>query len=549
MINVFDENLFTLNEAYFKKSKNILNAEKCIRKIKEELAKDPDKNLNDSKIMNELSKTFADEFGFEKVLLTIYGDKAVPNGFTYKFTYSTKVGTSTKDLAMVRSKGGMKYKDPKNKVMAIYIAVSIFLEASVDEIMAVYLHEIGHNFFISAYNFKFFKLDQLIQLYAKYVGAFRKAVANNSLSVLEIMRHMKLLSKFNADLKKLKKDFVASDGTYIPDPKNFEELIEFYHKVYTIEYQNMLEESKKTAEYIEELKEKRKQNPSLLKKFATIFSSIIFSPFILFDYLLTPIIFMSNLGDEQFLESRLDEKFADNFAISYGYGAASASLFKRFENFGNSISRLPSEEVRKKSPIYGLITKFFAYKRMRDMIVGDVHPSERSRMNFVKNKLEHELKNTDLTPEQKKDIENQLIEVMKILDDKDEIVKMYENIEKKFKYSKKYDDKMEYSDEEIFDFDVTMQQEYITTAESVKFALPEEFAYPLNTKSEILYATEVYDIIDEDKQEEFTKNLLEAIDAKDIDLQCNNKNYNFYNVYLEHIEQDEELNSLIDNLF
>ena len=319
-MNIFDENLFVINESYFRKSKNMLKAEEAVRKLKEEIMAAPNKNPNNSKNLKDLGNAFAEEFGFEEVILTVYADKVMPNGFTFKFMQNAKVGSSVAEMALQTTKNGIRYKVSKNKKVAIFLATQIFLDGNVDEIMGVYMHEIGHNFYISDYCYKFAKVSELIEVYTKFIESFRKAVVTNSLSISKIMKEIQMISKFNKDMRNLKKEIVLSDGTYLPDPRNFEELINYYRTYYVTEYEKMIKESNKQQKNFDDYKEKLK-NPSLLRRFATVFFTIIFSPFSLLEWLLSPLEYLTAIGSNEFLDSRLDEKFADNFACSYGYGA------------------------------------------------------------------------------------------------------------------------------------------------------------------------------------------------------------------------------------
>ena len=550
-MNIFDEDLFVINESYFRKSKNMLKAEEAVRKLKEEIVAAPNKNPNNSKNLKDLGNAFAEEFGFEEVILTVYADKVFPNGFTFKFMQNARVGTSISEMALQTTKNGIKYKVSKNKKVAIFLATQIFLDGNVDEIMGVYMHEIGHNFYISDYCYKFAKIDELMEIYSKFIESFRKAVVTNSLSVSKIMKEIQMIAKFNKDMRKLKKEIVLSDGTYLPDPRNFEELINYYRTYYVTEYDQMIKESNKQQKNFDDYKEKLK-NPSLLRRFATVFFTIVFSPFSLLEWLLSPLEYLTAIGSNEFLDSRLDEKFADNFACSYGYGAGLATFFKKFEELRNDLSGLPAEEMRKKTPLYTAIKKMQLYRDIKSSLVNDVHPSDRSRMNFVKSKIEYELNNCrDLTKEERKDLENQLLKVMECLNNKNEVVEMYEKIEGKFKYEEKLDKKMDYSDKDIFDFDKTMQQEYIDAKREdaeIVFAIEEDQKYPLITKEDVINTIDIFNTIDSEHVEEVAGKLLEAINKLDMDVDIEEDNA-FYIYYQSILEEDTEIDELLNNLF
>ena len=216
------------------------------------------------------------------------------------------------------------------------------------------------------------------------------------------------------------------------------------------------------------------------------------------------------------------------------------------------MSGLPSEEMRKKTPLYTAIKKMQLYRDIKSSLVNDVHPSDRSRMNFVKSKIEYELNNCrDLTKEERKDLENQLLKVMECLNNKNEVVEMYEKIEGKFKYEEKLDKKMDYSDKDIFDFDKTMQQEYIDAKREdaeIVFAIEEDQKYPLITKEDVINTIDIFNTIDSEHVEEVAGKLLEAINKLDMDIDVEEDNA-FYVYYQSVLEEDTEIDKLLDNLF
>nr|DAO04237.1 MAG TPA: hypothetical protein [Caudoviricetes sp.] len=103
---------------------------------------------------------------------------------------------------------------------------------------------------------------------------------------------------------------------------------------------------------------------------------------------------------------KVDEKFADQFAAMYGYSSELASAFTKLGPQEYKITK-----TLKQVPIVNILVgigKIMDDLSMRSNIY-DPHPSNRKRVIYQIEQIEHELKNTkDLDPKIRKELEEQL---------------------------------------------------------------------------------------------------------------------------------------------
>lgn len=114
----------------------------------------------------------------------------------------------------------------------------------------------------------------------------------------------------------------------------------------------------------------------------------------------------TTLSDPNF-NDRVDEKFADNFAIMYGYGPELSSIlsksatYRQYENL-ESLRKIPIVNI-----FLGL--KSIAGSLVNRGISGNVHPTLYTRMTNTISQLEYELDNVkNLTPKQRKEIQSNI---------------------------------------------------------------------------------------------------------------------------------------------
>ena len=115
------------------------------------------------------------------------------------------------------------------------------------------------------------------------------------------------------------------------------------------------------------------------------------------------------------INGRMDEKFADQFVAMYGYGPELVSAFSKMTiNYG---------QIEKHLKDVPIINIFVGLNKIVDSVMfrhlfDDPHPNMYSRMESQIRQLEAELKgNRDIDPKMKKEIEDQIEQCKKTMDD------------------------------------------------------------------------------------------------------------------------------------
>lgn len=101
-------------------------------------------------IITKNEKILEKLFNVERIKLHIGSNYSENNAFT--FNWNQTIGNSERqksDYDTIETSEGIKFKDSKNKNINVYIYPSLFTGSlTEEEIMGIFLHEIGHNFFV-----------------------------------------------------------------------------------------------------------------------------------------------------------------------------------------------------------------------------------------------------------------------------------------------------------------------------------------------------------------------------------------------------------------
>ena len=439
-----------LNETYYGKSKKLIECESLIAKIKDSLEKDPKQNVNKLPEMKKLRENLQKEFGFEEIKLVVNPNYVAVNALTLKFLYNKKV-MYQKDLKMICSKNGIRYKDPKNKKIYIEIYAGLITKSTPEQIIATLLHEIGHNFYITEVSGRFVKLDQIMEKYIQFCKEFRKNIG--TIPLKNIIQIVNTLMKFRNVMNKVKKIIYDEDRAIIENTTeihDFEEYINYLEAYINYCYDRIVKASK---EYEKENEKNNGEWGAFLKIIMSIFRTLAL-PFRLVSFYLLPFSVDGIRNNDDLIDARIDEKFADNFAASYGYGKAFVETEK------NVFMPLTSDYYGGKLKF---LLKFTFFANYKNQLKYDEHHTDLSRMRFIKNKLEYELEaNKDkLTPKQIEEIKQQIEEIIDLIDNnKSEYQQYQEEFERRFGNPVDRIEDGKVSDSDIFDFDTKMQTEY-----------------------------------------------------------------------------------------
>jgi len=376
--------------------------------------------------MKTLRKLTEDIFGFEKCILEIHPDESEIIGFTLPHFINHNNIHDVETLKIIKTEdGGFRYANPKGKYFYCQIGGKFVSELTEKELMAIYLHEIGHNFYLNPVNYKFCQLKFILISIITFLINFEKTISNPSLLFSYIMNI-----------------FIIIFGA-----KAFS-MLQLAPKINIIWKANIL------------------TNP-IKKFFSSIwdgFSVLIKLPISLIVYLFCILhvaleLIMGIITfhiTERFLSGAANnEKFADAFATSYGYGVElTTGLSKIVTN------QTDFRKILAKNP-----TMYTFYLELETILINlfsyiDPHPNLVDRANHSIEHLEFELENNKnkLSKKQIKEIEES-IKILKNFKENDLLLKTMEKVNKimdeivPLRKSKEKAMKAIMSDEVIYDYD------------------------------------------------------------------------------------------------
>jgi len=359
-----------LNEAtYYGRNEFLIQAEKILDEIIKEskivgfsVAYQSEKF---KKVFNILEKLF----NFEKIEYYITSsDSLHGNASTLPITYRFGVLSKTENYQIVEnSKYGLSFKDKKGKILILTIYEEYFNNPNItgSSLLAIILHEIGHNFYLlKTFKNEILTLEILMDIY-------------DDISRLLLTRSLDR-DKFIAALIQIFKDvdalsFMLFGKSYISYIKNY--VTEKFPIIQTIKKFVALTG---IPEFI----------------ISTVFITYKFTIPIILNL---PLIFLYNI--KKFIitnfinDGYTHEKFADNFARSYGY---------------ESDTQFLSQTLLSKIEILSLVD---ASSRILSeiLVVGrDVHPSNDKRLQLGLSYFQSVLDENKLSAKERKFIKNMI---------------------------------------------------------------------------------------------------------------------------------------------
>lgn len=378
-----------LNEAYFGNIPEIDKMVGCIHRYRARKARAL-KDIDMGKDLYDTSKDFMDKdivefnrlvekvWGFGAFSLSIVGD-ITTNAFT--ISCSNRYDISTKKMTIADSKYGLRYDKKYNVTGLIWIHSGLILneEFTDREIMAVLLHEIGHNFSAAvdgAANLatNMGKVLNIFTVYGMYLAILINPIDNYKLTT----------AYSNADAI----SYVEEKKTLLNNTKAVSSIVKNFRF-----FSNIIENIANSA------------------------GSLILPLIVLTNYsgyLLTTLYnkIMSLFTDPSSIIHVLkkhDEKVADNFATMYGFGSDLSSALAKMHNLGGN---LYSSKVLEKTPLLSL---FYAAIMSPFALIDnlfDPHPSNKKRRRSQITYLVAELKKQNIEPKAKKQIIEQLTELV-----------------------------------------------------------------------------------------------------------------------------------------
>lgn len=365
-----------VQEAYYGKLPEFEEMEELLKSIITKMKASP-KSCNPNKYpeMKKVQKLFSKIFGFKKAI--IYWEPYNTYGNAYTYSMNTFIIFANKGKDWIKKTEHGYYDNAHKSVLTVYISTGCVIHGDVNEreLLALILHEIGHNFDFSGYHLIGYTLHNILTL--GYTGLAYKKYKN--------------IDKIN----ELKEDY----NKQIQDEGD-----KFYNK------------QKKRTERDNILKEWFKN----CEKFNSILSilSLVGNTIALpFNIILSPITQFNTLAGKK------GELFADSFATAYGYGT---DLMTGLEKLMDK-----KKDYDPKSKVMSFLQDLGNFQNEVYLACRDVHGSNQVRCKECKKKLLNDLKTNDFQPELKEELLN---EINKIDDMYKQITHFSEN--EKYKITK-----------------------------------------------------------------------------------------------------------------
>jgi len=436
-------NINFLNEAYYGKNEILKRIEGYYDEFRNAL-KTGD-NPNKLSCMRNFKNDICELFNVADISYTIIPSNSI-NSMTVQLLYGNVNNISKENFELSKNKYGLCFKDSKNKKLVITVYSQLILKCTSAECVAVLLHEIGHNFFLTENYYKATKLKLVID---------------------EIMNTLPIIISYLMPIK-------VKNGWLIPGKRNKQIVLLIILKMmfdivgiirgkvqdnYSLKWSKLANNDKKFKKLKPDDTGKENKFKVIFKKIcqilgipvytlAFVFQLVLMLPITLLIKILNSIV---NLSDHGYS----NEKFADNFAVSYGYGEETAKLFSTSGAFGKIDTK---DATVLKNPLFKHLYLTAQAALYLVTYITDPHPANHERVKKVISKLEYELTNNkDLTKEQQDDIKKQIELTKKIRDTDSE--NMYKVVDVLFYKTKIIDakdevaQKLDLTDEELFDFE------------------------------------------------------------------------------------------------
>ncbi len=356
---------------------------------------------------------------------------------------------------IIQTKNGYKFKDSKNKLLLININIGMIWVGNEEEIAAIICHELGHcfqqgifgsiknysdllyrqeirnldkrfNYFIRDNDTNFWKIVKLLfplpgffKLFSYLISfIFQPNILNfNIFNKMNLFIHKTLLTRVVDEKRFMTKDVVekidgngkdanemiakASNNLAYNDLDREQEIEDETNDIYKSYKKIDLYKETKTTKFTQ-------WKIDVWKFFTALALDIDNKQTNFFEFISLSRFAKKNYTKEVFY--RKYEYFADIFASAYGFGP---SMYKNISREETNTNKFIAEEVYSrgiyKIPFIKAIAIYNQYKRDRDLAMTDEHGEAYERASAMYTNLLNEIKtNSDLTPAQKKAIENDL---------------------------------------------------------------------------------------------------------------------------------------------
>lgn len=373
-----------INEVYFGESKGLQDIQDQISLIRGKYKSNNKyfSKINSDADMQKLNRLFESFFGFETFSLVVE-ETSLYNAYTFPLSWA--VGTGNAKDNIETTKTGFRFKKNKGLNAFVVVHAGLFLsdELSDREVLAVILHEIGHNFesslddicvFRSYFN-KCFSFILLLTAPIHLLIGNGQAVASSS---------NQLRGWTNRTAEKIKRD---NKG-----------LNDIFHMVKGL--------TGIVTDIITNVNALQSLFVTVLNPIGVFIGSIYGN---IMNTIQNPIMFI-----RQMFGGVRSERVADNFASMYGYGPDLSSALRKFDEEGYGIS---AYKAGKNIPIFGHLYDLYSVPITTILSLMDPHPNTAARMYDQFNYIRKELNKADIDPKMKKQLNKECHEIDMLLKD------------------------------------------------------------------------------------------------------------------------------------
>lgn len=360
-----------LNEMYFGKTPAVLKIERSIGKLRQKYMGDYRNKdiLDDSELLN-LRKNIQDAFGFDLVDVS-FEFSTIPNAYTIATSVQVDTFAKMKDLT-VTTKDGIKFKKEAKYVTLIVIFTGLILNPILtdEEVTAVLLHEIGHNFTSAV-----LPPVAIVTKFALFVY-----LLTNMYSLLIVFIASETGIRANANFK----DFLAKKA---PRLKGLLDAIGVGFSI----YKDFIMEILRSLDILVTL-----VNPpiALLTKIFNL-TRIKFGN----------VVGLLNTSTAQIRYS--DEQFADSFASMYGYGPALARCLEKMQD----TPTYAADKIIYQIPLLANLYELFNAPLYFLFYGTDEHPEHIARIKHIMDNIETDLKDKKVSPAMQKRLKKDFVEI------------------------------------------------------------------------------------------------------------------------------------------
>lgn len=363
--------LQAIQEVYFGETPGIQKIQQQLSKFRaNHIGKEFDPYVNLDPELLKLNRMFEDEFGFEVFSLTVI-KQSIYNAFTMPIGYKLDSGNTASKLTA--GKEGFKYSKDAGyaTTVCIYSGILNNPDFTDREILAIILHEVGHNFsgavnksigVLHALHKIILVLVLVVLLMQNFAGPFMAAIA------LITIVNLNMFEKFCAAMTK---QFVSK---YPKVAQGLEYVDAVFAKIH---------DAMNEVDFITQIM----LTPTIVGAYGkaimnTIVNTggkLIMNPALLFKK----------------IHGYSDEQFSDNFAALYGYGPDLLSALGKMNYSGHG--RI-TEEAINKIPIFSHLFNLIWLPVELIVSIFDEHPNAPARIQNELQLLEAELKKEKIDP-------------------------------------------------------------------------------------------------------------------------------------------------------